>query len=384
VAKLKTVGERHWTHGPLILGSGKLHAAWNKAFTEADAKPLKKLKKASGIAQLEGESVVFLNQEETGVVPWDGAAVLVHAKETTGYFLERDRIKIIASIDPKTIAATAWKPLGEISLGKDAVLFDVHCHDPNAKSERKTALPLGLPAGDYVVEVAKGSATAKPYPSKVVPCAYHFVRLRPPDWVQTSTAKAAAIVDEGPVVASPEVIAATKKYPMATADGIPMVIAPKLHMPAWTGGGGDYDRACDVNGVASIKIGKGQGLVISEPGGTSFWPTDDGGLLVIWVGADSMTACIAAALTIPEKQWKKTKAKLTVAKDARTFVIFNSYARGTELKPNGKIGFEDDTTATFELAAGSYAIDTCWNWEAEVKVGKKIEETMVAAIRLRR
>lgn len=65
---MKTVGERHWTHGPILLASSKLHQRFVKAFTHDDAKPLKRLKKAVGVAEVAGESVAFLGcNEETGL-----------------------------------------------------------------------------------------------------------------------------------------------------------------------------------------------------------------------------------------------------------------------------------------------------------------------------
>ncbi len=185
-----------------------------------------------------------------------------------------------------------------------------------------------------------------------------------------------------PVVAPAELIAATTSYPMAGADQIPMVLAPKIHMAAWTGGDGDYERALAVKGVGAIKIGKGNGLVIRESASMAFWPTATGGLIVIWIGARSITGCIAAALSITT--WKPEKAKLVVVKGAETLVLFDCYSRGSELRPDGRIGFERNHTVTFDLAPGSYAIDSCWNWEGRVKVGRKIEDTMIGALRLRR
>jgi hypothetical protein len=393
---VKTVGERHWTHGPVLLTSAKLHGRFVKAFTKGQAKVFARLKKV-GVATFENEHMVVMpTNEETGVVRWskdDDVVVLVHAHELEGHFLEKDRVKMIESIDPRTIPPESWTKVDTIGLPANPVLFDIHAgHPEGSKIERKTKLDVPLAGGEYVVEVATGEAKAKPYPSKVVSCNYTFVRLRPADWQQGTTEVAAHVTDEGPIVASPEVIAGTKKLKSASGDGIPMMVVPKKYLPDWGGigdgededAGTDYDRACDVSGVAAIKIGKGKGLVISEPGGVMWWPTKQGGLLVIWLGADSTTGCVAAALSIPDKSWKKESAKLVVEKGAGTFVIFDSASAGKELKKTGKIGPDDNQTAELELAPGTYAIDSCWSWEAEVKVGKKVEATMIAALRLRR
>jgi len=200
-------------------------------------------------------------------------------------------------------------------------------------------------------------------------------------------ASATGRTDEGPLVASPALIAATRKLRPAESDAIPFVIAPRKYMPAWTGGddgGADYDRACAVDGVGALKIGQGQGLVVSEPGGLMFWPTDTGGLLVIWHGADSATGCIAAALSIPNKQYKKQRATLTVAKGAEELVIFDSFSRGDSLKRTGKIGDDGLATFPFRLSPGTVDIAVVWNYEAEVKVGKRVEDTMVGVLRLER
>lgn len=388
---MKTVGQRHWTHGPLILGSKKLYTAVLKSFTKQQAKPLAALTKPVSLVKFGAETVLALaTNEETGVVPWGKqAAVLVHAREDQqNYLLEGDRVAAIASIDPRTIPAAAWKPVGQLELPKDAVLFDIHSRDVTT-ADKKATLPIKLPADRYVIDVATGTAKAKPYPSKIVTMTYTFVRLRPPDWQVPVATTEKEIVDEGPVIASPEVIAGAKKLKVADCDGIPMMVVPEKHLAAWKGIGDDddsedYDRACEVEGVATIKVGKGKGLVISEPGNMMWWPTKTGGLLVIWLGADSNAGCIAAALSIPDNEFEKQRTKLVVEKGAEEHVIFESGAAGNTRKANGKIGWDDSMSASFKLAAGTYAIAAVWSWEARVKVGKKIEDTMIGAIRLTR
>lgn len=385
---MKTVGERHWTAGPLVLGSQKLHASVCKSFTTKQAKPLARDPEEPATERVEiekfgNELVLTMRAEETGAVKWGDAVVLVHARETKSYLLEKDRVAAIASIDPKTIPAESWTPVGTIKLPKDPVLFDIHAHDVNA-TEKKKSLKLSLAVGSYVVEMATGTAKAKPYPSKIVPMEYLFVRLRPPSWVQPGAKAAKPVVDEGPIVATADVIAKAKKLVVASSDAIPMVLAPRKHLPSWTGMDGDYDRACAVNGVGAIAIGKGKGLVISEPAGMMWWPAKTGGMIVMWHGADSREGCIAAALSIPDGEYKKQKAKLVVEKGAEELVLFESAAEGSSLKKTGTIGDDGEKAAIFKLAAGTYAIDVVWSWEAEVKVGKKIEDTMVGVIRLTR
>ncbi len=385
---MKTIGERHWTHGPIILGSKKLHTAICRGFEKEDARKLTRLKKELSVVELRGETVLAMaKNEETGVVPWGEAVVLVHAYEDSkDYLLERDRVKAIASIDPRTIPAEQWKAAGTIELDKDPVLFDIHARHLEAE-EKSRALTVTLPKGEYVVELASGTAEAKPYPSKIVTMTYTFVRLRPPSWSQPAAKAAKTVVDEGPVAASADVIAKAKKLACASSDGIPMVLAPRKYLSDWKGmedDSRDYDRACDVDGLGVIQIGKGKGLVISEPGGMMFWPTTQGGLIVVWLGADSQAGCIAAALSVPDKAWKKQRAKLVVEKGAEELVLFESAAAGSSLKKNGTIGDEGEKVAIFKLASGSYAIDAVWGWEARVKVGKKIEDTSVNVIRLTR
>jgi len=386
---MEVVGDRHWTHGPVVLGSKKLHAALAASFTDADARPLRRLKKTAGVTTLRGELVVVLaSNEETGWVAWNGAVVLVHGHETKGYLLEPDRVKAMATLDPRTVPAKDWKAAGTITLAANPVLFDAYSRDVGAK-ERRTSVPVKLAAGDYVVELATGEVTVKPWPSKVMAMRYTFVRLRPPTWTQPAVVDAKAVVDDGPVIASPDVITRANKLALATCDGIPMVVAPKKHLAAWTGIGADgtspdYDRACNVGGLGALKIGGGQGLVISEPGGMLFWPARDGGLIVIWYGADSAAGCVAAALSIPDDEYEKQKVKLVVAKGAEDLILFESAAPGSTLTRQGRIGPEGEMTASFRLRAGTYAIDAVWNYEAAVKVGKKIEDTMIGVLRLRR
>jgi hypothetical protein len=383
---MKTVGERHWTAGPIVVASKRLHDRFVAKFTAADAKPLTKLVgKEVGTAKVGGETVLYLGRnDETGIVPWGDRAVLVpHCKETSGHLMEDERAKALAQLDPYHLPDGAWKRVAELALDGTTVMFDVTSRDVNATDERAAALELGLSKGRYVVEMATGEADVKPFPSKVAKVAYRFVRVRPPDWVapQVGAAKP-PVVDEGPVVAAADVITRAKKLARAENDQVPFVIAARAAMPAWTGiDGDDYDRACEVSGVGEIAIGKRKALVVAEPGGMMFWPTKTGGLVVIWLGAESNAGCVAAALSIPDKEWKQEKATLVVTKGAEDHVIFDSAARGDSLRRNGKIGEESMPTASFRLSAGRYRIDSVWSWEAEVRVGKKIEDTMIAALR---
>nr|MBA2541278.1 hypothetical protein [Deltaproteobacteria bacterium] len=186
-----------------------------------------------------------------------------------------------------------------------------------------------------------------------------------------------------PVIASRDVIAAARTLPWATTDGIPMVIIPKKHMAAWRGIGTgehdseDYDRACAVRGVGVIAVGAGTGLVISQPGGMAFWPTETGGLIIIWIGAESRAGCIAAALSIADTQWENQNTTFVVDKGAEKLVMFDSGSAGKSMKSDGKIGPEGGVTATFELAAGTYAIDAVWSQDVKVKIGRKAERTLV-------
>ncbi len=391
---MKTIGERHWTAGPILIAPKRLHEQLVKSFTVVEAKPLKALKKAAGIAKVGTTSVVFLGaNEETCCKPWGpDAVVLVHCKETEGCLLAADRAKALAALEPRDLPDKAWKLVGTVALDGTSVMFDVGAKDPvGAKAERKRSLAIPLPKGTFVVEMATGKAMVKPYPNKLVPVAYRHVRIRPKAWTPAprTGAPTPPPTDDGPVLASPEVIAAAKTLVWASNDQIPFVIAPRKHLAAWQGGGidddipsPDYDRACAVNGVATIALGGGEALVQSEPGGLAFWPTSTGGLLVTWLGADSAAGCIAAALSIPAKLWKREKAMLAVKKGAEELVIFDSFARGDSLTAKGLIGDDGSRTASFRLKPGRYAIDSVWSYEAEVKVGKRVEDTMIAVLRL--
>ena len=35
------------------------------------------------------------------------------------------------------------------------------------------------------------------------------------------------------------------------------------------------------------------------------------------------------------------------------------------------------------IPPGTYQLDTCWNFEAQVKVGKKVEEAVIQVVRIR-
>src|SRR4051794_40074752 len=129
---MKTIGERHWTAGPILIAPKKLHVRFVAAFTEDDAKPLKQLKKAAGVAKVGGASVVFLGaNEETVCKPWGpDAVVLVHCKETEGCLLPKDRAKALAALDPRDLSDTAWKPIGSVALDGTSVMFDAGSKDP--------------------------------------------------------------------------------------------------------------------------------------------------------------------------------------------------------------------------------------------------------------
>ena len=81
------------------------------------------------------------------------------------------------------------------------------------------------------------------------------------------------------------------------------------------------------------------------------------------------------------KLWKREKAMLAVKKGAEELVIFDSFARGDSLTADGLIG-DGSRTAAFRLKPGRYVIDSVWSYEAEVKVGKRVEDTMIAVLRL--
>lgn len=188
---------------------------------------------------------------------------------------------------------------------------------------------------------------------------------------------------------SPELEAAAEALPFAESAGGPVIVIGCSAAKGWWGvfdadgnavdegadiGGRlrDYDRACESD-LGVIECGGRSVIVMPEPEPTAFYPTDDGGLLVRWVGADSAAGLVAAALSIADDEWQDVGA--VFVSDGEGCMIMDAAADGRA---------DDNDVAVFQLPAGSYAVKASAELDVEVDIGGVTESVMAAVIKLER
>ena len=106
-ARMKTVGDRCWTHGPIVLSSRWLHDKWCQEFSEAEARRLRGLRKACGVLTIAGQQILFAWNEGPGQggVPWGGR------KPAAGSGYDVGRVPA----NRRTVGGSAWALTNVIS-----------------------------------------------------------------------------------------------------------------------------------------------------------------------------------------------------------------------------------------------------------------------------
>lgn len=135
--------------------------------------------------------------------------------------------------------------------------------------------------------------------------------------------------------------------------GGPLLLMEESRLTEWRGadapfGHSDYERACAVKELGTVKVGNGQALVVSgEPLETSWWPipsTPDA-LIVQWVFADS-DAAVAVGLTGAAAALLKPIG-VTVRFDSPNLRLFDSAMPGDEIPT---------PSLSVKLHPGTYAV----------------------------
>lgn len=375
--KFKRVGSPHWTSGPIGIVPIALHGLWATDFTEADGKALGKLKKRVLVAESKGiRGLMFPRLAEAGCFQHGSTVVLVEARDADGR-PPRPLEPVLKAAAEVELDDKAWKLVTRYTPHVPHVLCDAWAKDVHGegKRDRRSKLALALALEDYVVEEARGvTHEVQPFPNKArMTVTYTFTRLRPANAAPVKAkAKPAPPATPGVLVASPDVVKAAKRLRFVDSDQTCSVILPRAALRTWSGlDGDDYDRACAVSGVGLIAVDGGKALAIGMDSAMAFHPTATGGLVLMWVGADSATGVLASALALPEARWQKTKVTWDVG-DGKLVLI----GAPTVGKTAGKARVD------IALRRGRYRVETCWRWECDVRVGKRVESTMIAALRL--
>jgi hypothetical protein len=179
--------------------------------------------------------------------------------------------------------------------------------------------------------------------------------------------------------------------------GGPILVVPKAHVQMWWGcydehgehvfgrAPTDYDRACE-DGDLPFTIplrdapeGDPQrwALVLEAPDNSAFHPTEDGVLVVRWVGADTAAGLLSVALQVPDSEWERDVLELEVAPGG--LCMFDSSGDGR--RPDAI----DNGVAEVDLAPGRYTVDRIVEIETDVEHRDgTVEDLMVQLVRLRR
>lgn len=137
-----------------------------------------------------------------------------------------------------------------------------------------------------------------------------------------------------------------------TSEGGPLLLLPEKYLDAWEGtdepsngrvveaqfrrdpdiSATDYDRACDVEDfLGVIDVGEGQGVIFGdEPLMTTWLPstTEDGGMFVRWVEAESEADLIEFATSFSQTDFHDTSVSITV--DDSDLILFAAYEAGRD------------------------------------------------------
>ena len=149
---------------------------------------------------------------------------------------------------------------------------------------------------------------------------------------------------------------------VGAADGAASIIVPCKNVSAWRA---DWDASS--KGVAEvIRVGKGDALVIGDPGPTAVHRIDDG-VIILKRTIGSGPEVLAAALSVPEGDWKRSKQTLRLAADR--LVVLDAGNPPPKKLPSGA-----------DVEAGVYTIDVHAGYAT--RVGRARVE--VQLVRLRR
>lgn len=380
------VGSPHWTSGPICLAPRALHERWAAAFAPKIATQLKRLKGAVVVAKLDGTSMVLLvGQERVGVDSGKDLTVLSSMDVVDGHLLDDDVKRVLKQAPHASQPADAWVEVGRLDIAEPYVWFDAWARDPLEKGRRRS-VASPLQPGKYTIEqIAKVPLKLKLHAKKSYDVVYRLVRIRKLGATVRTRPAPPVVVDDGPLVATREVIAAAKRLRSigGTEDGGPVVM-PRRLANRWFG---IFDEAGEVsetapdhselvfemNGVGVAKFAGAQ--ILGNPSDTSafFHPTATGGLLITWQGADSHAGCLAAALSIADDEWTRTKLRWKVGDG--DLIMFGHRLDGRALKKADQLAVR--------LAPGTYRVEVA-STEAIVRVGKQDEDTSVSVIRLTR
>ena len=208
-----------------------------------------------------------------------------------------------------------WKPRGTFKVASKPLLLFSAAPSPYKKWGRWEmpdnygaggAAVVPLAPGDYDVHVAEHVTGER--------ASIDLVRLTPSG--KKASAPEAKPIDPAAVALSRE----AAKLRWIDSEGGPFVALPPGLRSAWHGAKGfgedasDYERACAIEeaGGALIAVGDGHALVVPGPESATAFEADGAWLLVTQHAARDPGQAYAAARAVPEKSWKRLKAKLSL------------------------------------------------------------------------
>lgn len=236
-----------------------------------------------------------------------------------------------------------WKPRGTFDVASKPLLLFSAAKSPYPWG--RWEMPGNYNAGAAVVPLAPGA-----YDVHVAEhvtgerTSLDLVRLTPVG-ARASAPKTVAI--DPARVALERVVAKLKGV---DSEGGPFVALPAALKRAWRGakdygaGASDYERACAIegDGGALIEVGEGTALVIPGPESATAIEVDGAWHFITQHAAKDPVDAYAAARAVPEKSFKKQKAKLVLP------------AAGLELRDASTVGRA--TSLAVPVAAGTYDV----------------------------
>lgn len=364
------LGSSHWTSGPLALVPLATHQRWHTIFGAEEGKALGKLKKRLVVTK---GGVFFPLAREVGCFVDKGIAVLVEVTDAAG--------RRPLPFEPILKAAThvevddkRWKEVARVRPEGAHVLCDAVARDPRVGVDQRAAnLTLTLDDDEYVIEEIRGVAhRVQPVPNRHhIDVTYSFTRLRPASRVPAVHAAKAARAQATELVASADVIRAARKLRFLDNDQTTSVVLPRKVLPQCDDAA--FRRASKVKDIGTIEVAGTSTLVIARDAPMAFWPTSAGGIILVWSGGDSAAGLLAAALAIEEKRWKTTRVRWQVGDGKLALIAASTNGRRASAAKRVDI----------ELPSGIYRVQTA-AVQADVRVGTKLEDTMLTAVRLTR
>lgn len=386
MTQAKWIGEYHWTHGPLVLATEKARAAIAESLSEPDRKKLVAAgKKKAPLVPLDlGPHALYVlpGANHTRVRAIDAKSALLVRR--LGHVNPNLQLPEVMAYEPGW-TTEPWTAVKEtLVVSKEGfVLFDAIAQHPEAPQNAKRArdaIPLGLPAGKYVVELIPEQKFARGF-------SVSLLYAHPADHRPELASKRAPPGVPAPLEISKDVARAAKKLAFVETTGGPFLFLPERAAEDWWGvcdeaGEAvfgkekcDYDRACAVKGeVGTLKVKDATALVLGTPDITAAHLLDDGLLLLRWVGADHAAALLAAALG----PGKYRPTKITLESRGEPWILMDSSLDGRTLRTAGK-----KERSRVQLPKGRYRVEQLQEWNGEVLLDGKKSEVMASAVRLR-